>query len=197
MVATSFINEHFVWWLIPCSRHRHSLQETIDTLASRHDAVSFTPHITLGPPFASSDDPPQLFSSTGGLVSISPSQMRVATGDRFTQCVFLRFDQDIAGLEDLRQQVLDVTGAASDPDDRFPHLSLLYKQSLVETDANRIAESLSLEQLGVCDNPLVFDTLQLMRINLPVETNEDVRKWECVETVRLLEKKRPTRKSRI
>ncbi|MGE4550797.1 MAG: 2'-5' RNA ligase family protein [Opitutales bacterium] len=129
---------HLSYWLIPTAEDSDVLQTVINELATRFEAASFPPHLTLfAGPAASDEEPRHLLDSLSpDLVPRRLAVTHVDASDRFTMTLFLRCQPD-PQLVSLHEQI-----RANAPPSNYclePHLSLLYadlplsaKQSLAE-----------------------------------------------------------------
>jgi len=169
--------EHFyVFWLMPQKSDKESLQAIMDSLSKEYGTVRFEPHVTLAPPVLTMDKN-ALESLTKQAEPITLSDWTPSRGNMYTQSVFLKA-QGNAALFDLYHNSRTLAGLdQSGPEEgsNFPHLSLMYSN---DDDETRQA---ILETLDIDLDSITFDAIQLMRIELPVTSAEDVLKWKAVD----------------
>jgi len=203
----------YVFWLMPVEQDAQLLETTLmDGLRQEYDAVSFAPHVTLGPPVSCSQIPDPraalrtlTSSSGGGGVTTTATRHRsprlrgsssTATnivlhgahadfGERYTQSVFLRLASNSA-LDRLYERSREVSGledALPDAADHFPHLSVLY-ENCCPRERQAAAERVQrqFQTTRLAHEGIAFDAVQIIRIQLPVEGPEDVQKWKVVGT---------------
>lgn len=193
----------YVFWLMPTKEDADLLKTTImNDLKDEFDAVSFDPHVTLGPPVRVRDIPdPQraleivtLSSTTSrgkqlrgsGHRQIVLTGAHAGYGQLYTQSVFLQLEST-PQLDALYQLSVNVGHRKTEhvhpyPIEHFPHMSMLYEnccQEQREAVAEKVQQKLLETRLK---NQIAFDAVQLMRIQLPVEGPEGVKKWEVVGT---------------
>jgi len=114
-------------------------------------------------------------------------------GFLYTQSVFLQL-QSNKELDDLYQLSRKVSGLPPKKDDEnnnnnnsdhFPHLSVLY-ENCSEQERNQVATAVEQKlQATTLSQQIRFDSVQLIRIQLPVEGPNDVLKWKLVGSAKL------------
>jgi len=115
-------------------------------------------------------------------------------GFLYTQSVFLQL-QSNKELDDLYQLSRKVSGLPPKKDDEnnnnksssdhFPHLSVLY-ENCCEQERNQVATTVEQKlQATTLSQQIRFDSVQLIRIQLPVEGPKDVLKWKLVGSAKL------------
>jgi len=114
-------------------------------------------------------------------------------GFLYTQSVFLQL-QSNQELDDLYELSRKVSGLPPDEisdennnnnKDHFPHLSVLY-ENCCEQERNQVATAVEQKlQATTLSQQIRFDSVQLIRIQLPVEGPNDVLKWKLVGSAKL------------
>lgn len=160
-----------LYWYLPCEQDERRLQKVIDDLADAQGAPSFRPHLTLG---ASSDieEPLRLGSSMLKAVTLTP--IEIDGNEVFTTSLFMRF-----GLNDaltqarmaLEQQPSFRQGRAFDP-----HMSLCYGPPPKGAHAQEDVRAL-------LSNPVRFDRLATVSVELPVNSYDGVRAWRVLNVI--------------
>lgn len=174
------------FWLIPIEPSRSFYQTTIDDLAQRYDAPSFTPHVTLYSGEYSCDTPIDRLVETA-IQTIHPLSLtidRVRYSQQFTKTLFVQFHPDprLKQLsERLRSTSLSPQESSSDASNFVldPHLSLIYR-SLSDSEKQHIAETLNLPE-----SELWFDEISAIATPTKTQTREDVERWNVLYTTKL------------
>jgi hypothetical protein len=147
-----------------------------------------------------SGSPPRLRGTTPAAPPrvVCASGATAAYGRTYTQSVFLQLDTNrdtattttIPALDALYQSSRAVSGlpyqAEIPTTDHFPHLSVWYANA---SEAERVTVAARVQDALMDNNnnnnnnnnsSICFDRVQLMRIELPVTSREDVEKWKVV-----------------
>src|SRR5271170_3094855 len=164
--------EHTLW-LTPREPLRSALSTLIRGLARDLDAVEFEPHVTV---FCGRSSDAEAEINARAIAARFPPIELVADGlgysDRFTKTLFVQFRDSAVAREmfDAARQ-----GYALPSDYVFnPHLSLLY---------NNLPQARLKEIGGALKVPLgkyVFDRIQMIETELPIEDLGPVRRWRQV-----------------
>jgi hypothetical protein len=159
------------YWLLPAEPARNFFAKTIEKLAARFDAPSFTPHLTL---FVASENPraPAEVVSAIGIAEIILSAIDVRSSEQFTKTLFVQF-KTTNQLQELSDKVCRLSGA-NECSVLDPHVSLLY-QSLPEQTKQKLADSIHLPFREV-----TFASVCAMRCASPTQTTDDVRAWRLL-----------------
>lgn len=166
------LKENYSFWLMPSQSSKQELQEIINKLASRHDAISFEPHLTLGTVSTEVCDNPKralkaLHHQSAPLTLKSP---KVTCGKLFTQSVYLRFEASTVLQAIYEKSCCVVQGS---PHPFYPHLSLIYKNL-----SNDIQGEILMSITPLRD--IVFDAIKVIKTPASVQTNADVQSWVTV-----------------
>lgn len=154
-----------LFWLIPSAEDEARFARVIEGLAAPREAAMFTPHLTLG---AVRGEVPDLKQVLAALAGLTLSPLEIGETDVFTMSLFVRF-QPTEALLTARAELERLPGFR--PGRAFdPHISLCYGAPRA-TDAERD------EIEALLATPVAFDQLVAMHIPLPVETQDDIRKW--------------------
>ena len=160
--------EETIFWLVPDPEHALRFQAVVDALAAAQGAPSFRPHITLGAVRGAQAD---IAGVLEGLPPLTLSPVEVDATERFTMSLFVRFERTDA-LMSARTAMEELpgfrAGRAFDP-----HISLCYGAS-----PNRVKMAADIRAL--LRAPVRFDRMIAMRIPLPVDSYDDIRKWNEV-----------------
>jgi hypothetical protein len=148
-------------------------------------------------------------TSTTSTTSIVLNNFHVTVGQLYTQSVFLQFEENVndpeenknsnddaapnslrsqyQALRDLYMWSRQISGLpVGEPNgsDHFPHMSLIYQN--IDMEARKhVAATVrqKLEQSSVFfqgTSSIAFDAIQLVQIQLPVESEQDVQKWKTI-----------------
>jgi hypothetical protein len=195
----------YVFWLMPVAEDAERLQATImNDLVHAYHSVSIDPHVTLGPPVpvanipyppqalerltTSKEGSPRLRGSAGPPRVVCATGATADSGSTYTQSVFLRFDRHTPALDDLYQTSRHVSGLPFESPipttDYFPHLSVWYENASREERQSVAARTQAKLDASPLDQ-ICFDRVQLMRIQLPVTSRQDVQNWQVVASAPL------------
>ncbi len=175
------MTRHISYWLIPTKEDHAVLQTVIDGLASRFEAPTFPPHLTLFAGPATADEEPRhvLESLPSELVPKRLAVNRVDVSDHFTMTLFLQLQPD-PQLITLHERIQSIA-----PPSKYcfdPHLSLLYldlplpvKQCLAN-EINRPLEEIRFDRIRAVSHPSIIETRK------DIEDFHDVWEKEYLQT---------------
>jgi 2'-5' RNA ligase len=161
------------YWLCPQEPARGQCAALIQDLASRFDAPSFEPHVTIHVAAAGSEIPSTTFEQIlKGLATYRLFVRGIEYSDEFTKTLFIQFKPN-AALAQLSEDLRRVSASPSDYQ-LNPHLSLLYKDLDPEMK-RQLATSISLP----------FDEIVFNRVNAVISPAEirsraDVEAWRVI-----------------
>ena len=160
-------------WLIPRAEDTARLKRTMDDIADKQKGPQFQPHSSIG---SLTSSRPNLSDVFGTISELDLVPIEIDRTDSFTMSLFIRFEMSKA-LSELRQTL---EGADSFKARRVfdPHLSLCYGPP-PEAYAS-IAKPAEL-----LDQPIRFDQIWMMDIEVPVVSHAQVRKWRKVGSLAL------------
>ena len=159
------------YWLLPAEPRRSFFAEAIAKLATRFNAPTFTPHLTLLIAPENSRAPTEVVNELGAFAVDLPIT-GVSFSEQLAKSLFVRFRPTNA-LQQLNATVQRLAGAPG-YDLTDPHLSLLYKH-LPEETKRKVARSIQLPF-----HEATFDSICAMRCASPTSSAADVRAWELV-----------------
>lgn len=157
--------DEVLFWLLPCPEDEARFASIIKALAAPRGAAVFKPHLTLG---AVRGDMPDVAPVLTLLRGLTLTPLEIAETDAFTMSLFVRFHPS-RQLLDGRQTLESMPGFRRGRD-FDPHISLCYGPPPGRADHADDIDAL-------LHRPVVFDRLAAMHIPLPVETQDDIRKW--------------------
>jgi hypothetical protein len=160
-----------VYWLMPAKPERDLFRDIVRILRKEFGAPDFDPHLTLFVNAKHGQLPKRILQQ----VRLRPIRLNVrgvAFSAKFTKTLFVRFKSNPA----LKRIAIDLGRAAgfSTKAPKDPHVSLLY---------SKIPLRVKKELAAVIKFPfrtVVFDSIAAVRLTLPVQTAEDVAKWNIV-----------------
>lgn len=159
------------YWLLPAKPERELFCEIIRILFKQFDAPNFDPHLTL---LVTPHDRPAA-KEVLRQIAASPIRLEVdRTGfsSKFTKTLFVRFKPNAA----LRKLVLNLARVTKSrkPAIRDPHVSLLYKTLPARMKADLAAT------IRLPFRKVTFDSIQAVRLTLPVRKRADVKAWRPI-----------------
>jgi hypothetical protein len=167
------------FWLVPQQPQRQEIQSLIATLAQRHNAPEFVPHVTLYSCWRTPRQ--QELSFMAALARSSPAVTTrpagLASKDRLSQCLFIRF-HDNPAVSQLYKDLQDVDSHQS-AFELYPHLSLLYQI------LPRFLREALIRETVIPWQEIVFDELWAMAIPGKLRTLKDFVGWQHLLTSRL------------
>jgi 2'-5' RNA ligase len=166
------------YWLIPAEPARSFFASTIAELASRFDAPTFEPHVTIYAGEKGDDIPPQVLSHA--LTGCKPFRLLARDlqySDEFTKTMFVRFEPSPA-LSHL-SRALQQASARHDEYELNPHLSLIYKKMTLAAKIE-VVDSVKLPFADV-----LFDSANAIISPPRVESRQEVEAWR-IAAVQLL-----------
>lgn len=177
-MTNSETTDRVAFWLLPADDERKHLQAIVKKLSSRYNTPRFEPHLTLLPLPA-----PTVADATAVLDKLAsackPLELFRTGPPRwspvYNQALILPFELS-AGLAELvrilhPQQIV--------PTGYLPHISLMYA-NLDEESGPGLAEEIFFDRRTVN-----FDRCAALRIGPQCQSDEDVRAWQPIATVRL------------
>jgi 2'-5' RNA ligase len=171
-------DEIMAYWLCPAEPVRTDCVALIDNLASRFDAPTFEPHVTIQVVGADAQNPEAVLEDVvKGRGSFQLLVRRLEYSDKFTKTLFVQFEPD-AKLSRLSED-LGYASVSRNDYELNPHLSLLYKHLDEETKV-ALAQSIRLPFRGVC-----FDSVKAVISPEKIESRADVEAWRVVATRQL------------
>ena len=158
------------YWLLPAKAERELFCEIIRILVKQFDGPNFEPHVTLLVT-GQNRSPKEVLKQ----IMAAPIRLKVggtAFSSTFTKTIFVEFKPSPA-LKALVVSLGKVTKSRrrSMPD---PHLSLVYK-SLPKPVKSALAAVIRLPFREV-----LFDSIEAVRLTLPVRNRGDVERWRVV-----------------
>lgn len=163
-------------WLVPKKSQEAQLRDTIEKLASKYGSYAYIPHITIYY-LADSMKPAEVVRVVKQEVSrtkpIEVEAARIEYSDVFTETLYIQYRKN-KRLSELHERLYKRFSKAY----KFklnPHLSLLYKNGMLEEDKRMEAEQISYPK-----------TLELNRIMVIVKEGsaiaeeKDVLDWKLV-----------------
>ena len=160
--------EEVIFWLVPCPQDEARFSHLIEALAKPQGAAIFQPHLTLG---AVRGEMPNVDPVVSALTGLQLSPLEIDETDKFTMSLFVRF-QPSAKLMAGRAALESLPGFRPGRD-FDPHISLCYGSP---TGRDAFEEELQ----ALLQRPIKFDRLVAMHVPLPVETQDDIRKWRQI-----------------
>lgn len=153
-------------WLGPSAVDAERFQAIIDELAQLQDAPRFSPHMTLA---SFETQVPDIAPALEVLRGLRLNPAGIGQSEVFTQSLYLNVEANEALLK-ARTYFQSCpgfrAGRAFDP-----HLSLCYGEP--PTGAAEMANVKAL-----LDDPIHFDTLKIVEIQMPVDSYDAIRAWE-------------------
>jgi 2'-5' RNA ligase len=164
--------EHSLW-LVPEEPLRKSLRSIIQKLAYEHDAAEFGPHVTISSGPSNDDEARKLASAVAAQFSpVALTPVKLDYTSEFTRTLFIQFQECEAprGMFDMIKglSVRTLSNVLN------PHLSLLYKTMNVERQAELC------RSLEVPSGVYSFDRLRVIETEIPLTTQEPVKRWRTV-----------------
>lgn len=165
-----------VYWLLPAKDKRELFCEIIRILCQELKAPNFEPHLTVAISNENHESPRKVLNQIRSM-PIQLRVRRVAFASEFTKTLFVRFESN-SSLDRFARQVAN---AAKVRPRRIadPHVSLLYKAT---------SPKIKKELAAIIELPfgeVTFDSIAAVRVNLPVQTSQDVEAWKIVARQRL------------
>jgi 2'-5' RNA ligase len=165
-----------IYWLIPARDERELFSQIIRILGRELSGPNFRPHLTVLVSAKNRSSPKAVLRG----IKARPIQMRIlgtATSAKFTKTLFVRFKSSPA----FRRLAVDLGTPAKSRRMRVrdPHVSLLYK---------KISPAIRRELASVIKLPfreVVFDSIEAVKVKLPVRTRADVEAWRVVAKKKL------------
>lgn len=160
--------DEVIFWLVPCPQDAARFSHLIEALAKPRGAAIFQPHLTLGAVRGGMPDVSPIVSALTGLELLP---LEIAETDSFTMSLFVRF-RPSAKLMAGRTALENLPGFRPGRD-FDPHISLCYG---APTTRDVFEDQLQ----ALLQRPIVFNQLVAMHVPLPVETQDDIRKWRQI-----------------
>lgn len=160
-----------MYWCLPHADDERRFQKVIDALAKAQGAPSFQPHLTLGSLFKI-EDPPQLDIPAEKEIVLAP--LGIDGNEVFTTSLFVRFGVSEAlktARAMLERQSSFRQGRAFDP-----HMSLCYGPPPKGARTSKDVQAL-------LANPVRFDRIATVSVELPVNSYDGVRAWKVLKIV--------------
>ena len=159
------------YWLLPAKAERELFCEIIRILFKQFDGPNFEPHVTLLVTGQNRPPPEEVLRQ----IIATPVRLKVsgtAFSSKFTKTLFIQFKPSPA-LKGLVVSLGKVTKSRrrSMPD---PHLSLVYKKLPA-----RVKSALA-AVIRLPFREVLFDSIQAVRLTLPVRNRGDVERWRVV-----------------
>lgn len=159
------------YWLLPAKPERELLCEIIRILVKQFGAPNFEPHVTLLVTGQNRLAPKKILQQ----ITASPLRLRVrgtAFSSKFTKTLFVQLKSSPA----LKALVINLARATKSPRRSLPnpHMSLVYK-SLPASVKGALAATIRLPF-----HKVLFDSIQAVRLTLPVRNRADVKAWRVV-----------------
>ena len=172
-------NKLIAFWLIPNQSDKIIFQNLITNLAKTTNAATFEPHITLYTTvkLRTEDYYYKFIEKITPLlnpIQLTPDQVQI--GDNFTNTIFVTFKGAktlISIFNLLHQELLNNNYTFN------PHLSLLYS-NIIQEQKLKLAKSIVLSE-----KMILFDTVKLIEVELPIRTNQDIFKWKEIYSITL------------
>jgi 2'-5' RNA ligase len=168
------------YWLIPVEPARGFFQDIVDSLASRHHAPVFEPHVTVHVGADRLDTAEKTLSKAARECQrIKLKPLGIGHSDDFIKTLFVQF----ALSAKLRRLNETIRKAAQDSSryELKPHLSLLYK-TMPALARRELANSINVPFAEV-----TFDGLKAVRCVSPTQSRANVEAWQVVATKELSE----------
>jgi len=172
--------EIVTYWLCPAEPERDQFARLIRDLATRFDAPTFEPHVTIHTTSAERENPAAVLAKVvNGRRPYRLSVRGLDYSDEYTKTLFVQLAPDT----ELTQLSEDLRRACVSPGDYQlnPHVSLLYKQMDEETKRD-LAASFVLPFTEVN-----FSSVKAVVSPAEIQAREDVEAWrviaECSLTV--------------
>ena len=158
------------YWVVPCAEDTARYFDVIARLAKARNAPVFAPHVSLA---SIEGEQPDLSPCLELLCGLEVQPLEIGMTDAFTMSLFVRVERHPALLKACDFMLNQPGGKTSRDFD--PHLSLCYgapPEGAADWDAVR----------ALLDQPVRFNALHAAQIPPIVETDEDVRSWNALQT---------------
>jgi hypothetical protein len=166
------------YWLCPDEPMQTYFATLINDLATKFDAPTFDPHVTLYVTDAVNENPGGVLDPV--LKGRGPYRLavrRVDHSEKFTKTVFVQFEPDTE-LARLSSDLRRVSAVQNDYE-LNPHLSLIYKTMDSETK-REIADSIRLPFTSVA-----FDLVKAVISPAEIKSRLDVEAWRIIAEKKL------------
>jgi len=172
----NFMNPDISIWLVPEKSQELTLQKTIDNLAQKYQACSFIPHITvyyLGTNLSLNETIKIVEEETADVQPFSINFDAIKYSDIFIKTLYIQYRID-PPLKNLYEKIKNKMNKYFDYK-LSPHLSLIYKNQLVDAEKQKIISQLDYPKV------LTIDRLMIITKNGSIITKEaDVLDWHIV-----------------
>ncbi|MFL6521499.1 MAG: hypothetical protein ACJ8NS_14865 [Chthoniobacterales bacterium] len=172
--------EIVTYWLCPAEPQRDQLARVIGDLATRFDAPTFEPHVTIHTTNAEREDPARVLEKiVKGRRQYRLRARGLDYSDEYTKTLFVQLAPDAA----LVQLSEDLRRASVSPGDYQlnPHVSLLYKKMDEETKRH-LAASIILPFTEVD-----FSGVKAVVSPAEIQSRKDVERWRVIAECSLTE----------
>ena len=170
-------NEIIAFWLMPARAERDFFAALIRKLATRFDAPTFEPHVTLFGGAVEKERALHVLELCCAHPRIELEVDGIRFSDQYTKTLYVQFraSTEALALSDL------IKGAAKIASDyQFnPHLSLLYKEMPREQKAKLASET------ALPFSRVTFDSLRVISTPVPIKRREEVEAWRTLGNRRL------------
>ncbi|MEO1554593.1 MAG: hypothetical protein AAFR82_11745 [Pseudomonadota bacterium] len=158
------------YWIVPCAEDSARYFEVIKRLALNNNSRMFAPHVSLASIEGEQPDLKPCLDSLAGLV-VNPVEIDMT--DAFNMSLFVRLERHPALLK--ARAFLKAQPGANSSRAFDPHLSLYYGMApagAADWDMVR----------ALLDHPVRFVSLHAVAIPPRVETQDDVKDWNALQT---------------